>query len=144
MRELWREHGRCVYSRHDYEGIPGDRADSLMHELRAQLPSLPGQNLLGQHIAAADDFAYTDPVDGSVSVHQGVRLILQDGSRVVFRLSGTGTSGATLRIYLERHEIDPRRHDMPAQEALAPLVTLAEQVARVRHWTGMTEPSVMT
>ena len=144
VRELWREHGRCVYSRHDYEGIPSDRADSLMRELRAQLPSLPGQNLLGQHIAAADDFAYTDPVDGSVSVRQGVRLMLRDGSRVVFRLSGTGTSGATLRIYLERHEIDPRRHDMPAQEALAPLVTLAEQVARVRHWTGMTEPSVMT
>ena len=144
VRELWREHGRCVYSRHDYEGIPSDRADSLMRELRAQLPSLPGQNLLGQHIAAADDFAYTDPVDGSVSVRQGVRLMLRDGSRVVFRLSGTGTSGATLRIYLERHEIDPRRHDMPAQEALAPLVTLAEQVARVRHWTGMTEPSVLT
>ena len=144
VRELWREHGRCVYSRHDYEGIPSDRADSLMRELRAQLPSLPGQNLLGQHIAAADDFAYTDPVDGSVSVHQGVRLILQDGSRVVFRLSGTGTSGATLRIYLERHEIESRRHDVLVQEALAPLVTLAEQVARVRHWTGMTEPSVMT
>ncbi|MEO9041788.1 MAG: alpha-D-glucose phosphate-specific phosphoglucomutase [Rhodoferax sp.] len=132
-RELWREHGRCLYSRHDYEGIPSHRADSLMRELRSRLPSLPGQTLLSQHIAAADDFAYTDLVDGSLSVGQGVRLILQDSARVVFRLSGTGTSGATLPIYLERHEIDPRRHGVPVQEAPAPLMALAEQVARVRH-----------
>lgn len=144
VRELWREHGRCVYSRHDYEGIPNDRAESLMRELRAQLPSLSGQNLLGQHIAAADDFAYADPVDGSLSLAQGVRVVLQDGARIVFRLSGTGTSGATLRVYLERHEVDIHRHDVPVQQALAPLVALAERVARVRHWTGMAEPSVMT
>ncbi|MCE1161864.1 MAG: alpha-D-glucose phosphate-specific phosphoglucomutase [Thiomonas sp.] len=144
VRELWAEHGRCVYSRHDYEGIPTEQADALMRDLRAALPELPGKTLAGEPVAVADDFAYTDPTDGSVSTRQGVRIILQTGSRVVFRLSGTGTEGATLRIYLERHEPDPARHDLPAQEALAPLIALAEQVARVRHYTGMNAPSVMT
>ncbi|MBN8775508.1 alpha-D-glucose phosphate-specific phosphoglucomutase [Thiomonas arsenitoxydans] len=144
VRELWAEHGRCVYSRHDYEGIPTEQADALMRDLRAALPGLPGQVLAGEPVALADDFAYTDPTDGSVSSKQGVRIILQSGSRVVFRLSGTGTEGATLRIYLERHEPDPARHDLPAQAALAPLIALAEQVARVKHWTGMDTPSVMT
>lgn len=144
VRELWAEHGRCVYSRHDYEGIPTEQADALMRDLRAALPTLPGTVLAGEPVAIADDFAYTDPTDGSVSSKQGVRIILQSGSRVVFRLSGTGTEGATLRIYLERHEPDPARHDLPAQTALAPLIALAEQVARVKHWTGMDTPSVMT
>jgi phosphoglucomutase len=144
VRELWLRHGRCVYSRHDYEGIAPERAQALMRELRAALPYLAGQTLAGQTVALADDFAYTDPVDGSVSQQQGVRVILQDGSRLVFRLSGTGTEGATLRIYLERHEPDPARHDLPVQQALAPLVMLAEQLARVHHWTGMGQPSVTT
>ena len=144
VRELWLRHGRCVYSRHDYEGIAPERAQALMRELRAALPYLAGQTLAGQTVALADDFAYTDPVDGSVSRQQGVRVILQDGSRLVFRLSGTGTEGATLRLYLERHEPDPARHDLPVQQALAPLVMLAEQLARVRHWTGMAQPSVAT
>ena len=144
VRELWLRHGRCVYSRHDYEGIAPERAQALMRELRAALPYLAGQTLAGQTVAMADDFAYTDPVDGSVSRQQGVRVILQDGSRLVFRLSGTGTEGATLRLYLERHEPDPARHDLPVQQALAPLVMLAEQLARVCHWTGMAQPSVTT
>ncbi|MEI7783112.1 MAG: alpha-D-glucose phosphate-specific phosphoglucomutase [Betaproteobacteria bacterium] len=144
VRELWLRHGRCVYSRHDYEGISAERAQALMRELRAALPQLAGQTLAGQAVALADDFAYTDPVDGSESLQQGVRVILQDGSRLVFRLSGTGTEGATLRLYLERHEPDPTRHDLPAQQALAPLVMLAEQLARIRHWTGMDQPSVTT
>ncbi len=144
VRELWLRHGRCVYSRHDYEGIAPERAQALMRELRAALPYLAGQTLAGQTVALADDFAYTDPVDGSVSRQQCVRVILQDGSRLVFRLSGTGTEGATLRLYLERHEPDPARHDLPVQQALAPLVMLAEQLARVRHWTGMAQPSVTT
>ena len=144
VRELWLRHGRCVYSRHDYEGIAPERAQALMRELRAALPYLAGQTLAGQTVALADDFAYTDPVDGSVSRQQGVRVILQDGSRLVFRLSGTGTEGATLRLYLERPEPDPGRHELPVQQALAPLVMLAEQLARVRHWTGMAQPSVTT
>ncbi len=171
VRGLWQAHGRCVYSRHDYDGIATEKANALMAELRAQLPSLAGQTFdgnrlsparpktdgapsggsepraagsVGAIISWADDFAYTDPVDGSVSQKQGVRVVLQDSSRVVFRLSGTGTEGATLRVYLERHEPDATRHDVPAQEALAPLVALAEAVARIRHHTGMDAPTVMT
>ncbi|NVO07111.1 MAG: alpha-D-glucose phosphate-specific phosphoglucomutase [Rhodoferax sp.] len=144
VRELWTEHGRCVYSRHDYEGIPTDKADTLMAGLRASLPSLPGTTVAGCAIALADDFSYTDPVDGSVSQKQGVRVILTDGSRVVFRLSGTGTEGATLRVYLERHEPDASRHDVEAQTALKPLVELAEALAHIRSLTGMNAPSVMT
>lgn len=144
VRGLWRDYGRCVYSRHDYEGIPTDQADALMRDLRASLPRWKGQVLAGEPVAIADDFSYTDPTDGSTSDKQGVRIVLQGGSRVVFRLSGTGTQGATLRIYLEHHEPDPARHDLPAQAALAPLVAVAEHVARVKHWTGMNAPSVMT
>ena len=144
VRALWRRHGRCVYSRHDYEGIPSERADTLMRGLRARLPALAGQTLAGCAIAMADDFSYTDPVDASVSAAQGVRILLVDGSRVVFRLSGTGTEGATLRIYLERHEPDASRHDVPAQDALRPLIDLAEAVAQVRELTGMAAPTVMT
>jgi phosphoglucomutase len=144
VRELWTAHGRCVYSRHDYEAIPTDKADTLMADLRAQLATLPGTTVAGCAIAFADDFAYTDPVDGSVSSKQGIRIGLADGSRVVFRLSGTGTEGATLRVYLERHEPDAARHDIAAQTALQPLVALADAVARIRAITGMDQPSVMT
>jgi phosphoglucomutase len=144
VRELWTAHGRCVYSRHDYEAIPTDRADALMLRLRTALPSLPGSTVAGCAIALADDFAYTDPVDASVSQQQGVRVILTDGSRVVFRLSGTGTEGATLRVYLERHEPDAARHDIEAQTALQPLIALAETLAQIRATTGMEQPSVTT
>ncbi|MEN9473638.1 MAG: hypothetical protein RIS48_358 [Pseudomonadota bacterium] len=144
VRGLWRQHGRCVYSRHDYEAIPLAQAERLISELRASLPALAGQTIAGQTIAWADDFAYTDPVDGSRSERQGVRLLLADSSRVVLRLSGTGTEGATLRVYLERHEPDPARHDLPLQQALAPLAALAEAVARIRHHTGRDQPDVMT
>lgn len=144
VRGVWQAHGRCVYSRHDYDGIATERANALMAALREQLPLLAGTTVAGQTIAWADDFAYTDPVDGSVSERQGVRVVLQDSSRVVFRLSGTGTEGATLRVYLERHEPDESRHDIPAQEALRPLIDLAQAVARITHHTGMTQPTVMT
>jgi phosphoglucomutase len=144
VRGVWKAHGRCVYSRHDYDGIATEKANALMSELRAKLPTLGGTTVAGQQIAWADDFAYTDPVDGSVSQKQGVRVVLEDSSRVVFRLSGTGTEGATLRVYLERHEPDASRQDIPTQEALAPLIALAEAVARIRHHTGMDAPTVMT
>jgi phosphoglucomutase len=144
VRELWSAHGRCVYSRHDYEAIPTEQADRLMDDLRASLPSLAGTTVAGCAIALADDFAYTDPVDASVSQKQGVRIILTDGSRVVFRLSGTGTEGATLRVYLERHEPDASRHDVAAQTALQPLIALAETLAHIHSITGMSQPSVMT
>lgn len=144
VRGVWKAHGRCVYSRHDYDGIATEKANALMSELRAKLPTLGGSTVAGQQIAWADDFAYTDPVDGSVSQKQGVRVVLEDSSRVVFRLSGTGTEGATLRVYLERHEPDASRQDIPAQQALAPLIALAEAVAGIRQHTGMDAPTVMT
>lgn len=144
VRDHWQRFGRNVYSRHDYEGIATEAGDRLMAELRARLPQLAGTTCAGLHIAAADDFAYTDPVDGSRSERQGVRVLLDDGSRVVFRLSGTGTEGATLRVYLERYVANPAQHEVPTQTALAPLIELAETVAQIKSITGRQEPSVIS
>jgi phosphoglucomutase len=144
VRAHWAKHGRNFYSRHDYEAIDSAKADALMTALRAKLPTLAGQVFDGQRIAIADDFAYTDPIDGSVSSKQGVRLIFENGSRVVFRLSGTGTEGATLRVYLELYEADVARQSVETQTALAPLIALAQQVAGIAAFTGRQEPSVVT
>ncbi|ATE59792.1 alpha-D-glucose phosphate-specific phosphoglucomutase [Thauera sinica] len=145
VRRHWTRFGRHYYSRHDWEGIPAERAEALMAELRGKLPGLAGREFAGAlRIAQADDFAYTDPVDGSVSTGQGVRLLFEGGGRIVFRLSGTGTEGATLRVYLERFEPDPSRHDVPTQDALAALVAAAEAVAGIRAHTGMQGPGVVT
>ena len=111
---------------------------------RPALPKLAGQKLGGRQVVLADDFAYTDPVDGSVSSQQGIRLIFDDGARVIFRLSGTGTEGATLRLYLESYEADVARQDQPVQQALADLAAVAEQVAGIRARTGMDGPTVAT
>lgn len=140
----WRIYGRNYYTRHDYEGIAVDVANALMADLRAALPTLPGRVFGQRAVSLADDFAYTDPVDGSVSKHQGVRLLFDDGARVIFRLSGTGTEGATLRLYLESYEDDPARQDAPVQQKLAELAAVAEQVAGIRKRTGMAGPSVAT
>ena len=144
VRAHWARFGRNFYSRHDYEAIDSDAAQHLMADLRALLPTLAGQLLAGQRITLADDFAYTDPVDGSVSTRQGVRILLHGGSRIVFRLSGTGTDGATLRIYFERYEPDVALHRVPTQTALAPLIGAALQLARVVEQTGRSTPSVVT
>ena len=144
VREHWQRFGRNVYSRHDYEGIDTAKGDHLMNELRSRLPQLPGAEFAGLRIVSADDFAYTDPVDGSRSDRQGIRILLDEGSRVVFRLSGTGTEGATLRVYLERYVADPDRHEVPTQEALAPLIGLAEAVAQIAAITGRSEPDVIS
>ncbi|MBL8402798.1 MAG: alpha-D-glucose phosphate-specific phosphoglucomutase [Candidatus Accumulibacter phosphatis] len=144
VREHWRRFGRNVYSRHDYEGIEIAQGDRLMNELRARLSQLPGSEYGGLRIATADDFAYVDPVDGSRSERQGIRILLDDGSRAVFRLSGTGTEGATLRVYLERFIADPGQHEIPTQEALAPLVGLADAVARIAAITGRKVPNVIS
>ncbi len=144
VRDHWRRFGRNVYSRHDYEGVDSAAAAGLMTHLRSRLASLPGQALAGSTVAAADDFAYTDPVDGSVSTGQGIRVVLADGSRLVFRLSGTGTEGATLRVYLERFEPDAARHGVPTQEALAPLIDAAESLAGIAQRTGRSSPTVVT
>ena len=144
VREHWATYGRNYYSRHDYEEVDAAAANGLMEHLRGQLAKLPGRKLAAGKVQAADDFAYTDPVDGSVSAKQGIRILFADGSRIVFRLSGTGTAGATLRLYLERFEPDPKRHDQDTQEALANLIATAEQVAEIRSRTGRDAPTVIT
>ncbi|MER9487459.1 alpha-D-glucose phosphate-specific phosphoglucomutase [Mesorhizobium sp. M0563] len=144
VTEHWAAYGRHYYSRHDYEEVETDRANALVDELRAKLGSLPGTSVRGMTIASADDFAYHDPVDGSVSKNQGIRVLFEGGSRVVFRLSGTGTSGATLRLYVERYEPDKNRHDLDTQEALADLIAAADDIAGIRSHTGRAKPSVIT
>jgi phosphoglucomutase len=144
LRGHWLRFGRNYYSRHDYEGVDSAAANGLMTHLRESLATLPGQTIAGAAIASADDFAYTDPVDGSVSSAQGIRIGLKDGSRIVFRLSGTGTEGATLRVYLERFEPDPAKHAVETQAALAPLIALADKLAGIRERTGRERPTVIT
>ncbi|MER8637803.1 alpha-D-glucose phosphate-specific phosphoglucomutase [Mesorhizobium sp. M1365] len=144
VTQHWTAYGRNYYSRHDYEEVETDRANALVGELRAKLGSLPGTSVRGMTIASADDFAYHDPVDGSVSRKQGIRVLFEGGSRVVFRLSGTGTSGATLRLYVERYEPDKNRHDLDTQEALADLIAAADDIAGIRSHTGRAKPSVIT
>lgn len=144
LRDHWQRFGRNYYSRHDYEGVDSTAANALIAQLRDSLATLPGRTIDGATVASADDFAYTDPVDGSVSTAQGVRISLHDGSRIVFRLSGTGTEGATLRVYLERFEPDATRHAVDTQQALAPLIALAERLAGIRQHTGRTQPTVIT
>jgi phosphoglucomutase len=149
VRDHWRRFGRDIYSRHDYEGIDAAAANALIADLRAQIASLPGRSFERgdgdrSTVVAADDFAYTDPVDGSVTTQQGIRIFFDDDARIVFRLSGTGTEGATLRIYLERFEPDPARQDVETQTALASLVEIADRIAGVRERTGRKAPSVMT
>lgn len=140
----WAEYGRNYYSRHDYEGVETDSANALVTALRAKLDSLPGTTINGLTVTAADDFAYHDPIDHSVSKNQGIRILFEGGSRIVFRLSGTGTSGATLRLYVERYEPDASRHAIETQEALADLIAAAEEVAEIKRYTGMSEPTVIT
>ena len=144
VRDHWRRFGRNFYSRHDYEGVDSDAAQALMAHLGAALPGLPGQRIGDAVVASADDFAYTDPVDGSVSRGQGIRIGFTDGARIVFRLSGTGTEGATLRVYLERFEPDPARHDTETQAALAGLIAAADALAGIRQRTGRAQPTVIT
>ena len=144
MRGHWREFGRNYYARHDYEDLDTDAANGLMAHLRDSLARLPGKTVNGMTIEAADDFAYDDPVDGSRSTGQGVRILFEGGSRLVFRLSGTGTSGATLRVYIERYEPDPAKHDRPVGEALSDLIRAAEELAEITTRTGRSEPSVIT
>jgi phosphoglucomutase len=140
----WAEYGRNYYSRHDYEGVNTDSANALIAALRAKLDSLAGSKINGLTVTAADDFAYHDPIDHSVSKNQGIRILFEGGSRIVFRLSGTGTSGATLRLYVERFEPDASRHGIETQAALADLIAAAEEVAEIKRYTGMDVPTVIT
>ncbi len=144
LQSHWSAFGRNYYSRHDFEAVDAARADAMMAALRDSLPSLQGKTVEGMTVAAADDFAYSDPVDGSISQKQGIRILFTDGSRIVMRLSGTGTEGATLRLYLERYEADPARFDLDPQSALAPVIRAALGLARIEAMIGRAKPDVVT
>ncbi|MFD2366580.1 alpha-D-glucose phosphate-specific phosphoglucomutase [Pseudoduganella sp. GCM10020061] len=142
----WAEYGRNFYSRHDYEAVDAKAAVELMDHLRSKLPGLRESPvpISGHVVELADDFEYTDPVDGGVSRSQGIRIVMRDGARIVFRLSGTGTEGATIRVYHELYEPDPSRHNQPTQEALAGLIILAYDLAEFQARTGRDKPTVIT
>jgi phosphoglucomutase len=144
LDEHWRRFGRHYYTRHDYEGVDAAAAQALVDRLRAMAGGLTGQAVEGFTVAYADDFAYTDPVDGSRSERQGIRIGFADGSRIVYRLSGTGTEGATLRVYLERYEPDPQKQHQDTQAAMAPLIRLADSLAEITARTGRAAPDVIT
>ncbi len=144
VTQHWRHYGRNYYSRHDYEGVDPERAERLVQNLRDKLPRLPQQKFGNYTVQYADDFRYEDPVDGSVSEHQGIRIGFTDGSRLIYRLSGTGTQGATVRVYMERYEPDVHKQGLDAQVALAELIAIADQVAGLREITGMERPTVIT
>ena len=144
VHQHWRTFGRNFYSRHDYEQIDSGAATELVQNLRRQLPELRDERLGSYEVAFADDFAYIDPVDGSTTDRQGIRIGFTDSSRIVFRLSGTGTEGATLRVYVERFEPDPATHDRDTQEVLSDLITIAGKIAEIEQRTGRSKPTVIT
>ena len=144
VREHWRKYGRNYYSRHDYEEVDANAAQQLVQRLRDQLPSLTGKSFGRYRVKLADDFSYTDPVDHSVTQQQGIRIIMDDDARIVLRLSGTGTSGATLRVYIESFEPDVTRQDQDAQIVLGELIGIAEEIAQIRKFTGREQPTVIT
>ncbi len=137
VRAHWREYGRDYYTRHDYEEVDSALAGGLMERLRSSLPTLAGQSAGAHRVESAEDFAYVDPVDGSIAEHQGVKILLDGDARIVLRLSGTGTSGATLRVYMERYEADPAKHDLPTQEALKSVIAAADALAGIKERLGV-------
>ena len=144
LADHWAVFGRNVYSRHDHEALPTDVANGIMDQVRAAFATLPGKAFGNFRVKVCDDFSYTDPVDGSVSTGQGLRIIFEDGSRIVFRLSGTGTEGATLRIYLEAFEGDPARQRGDAQLLLAELIAIADAISGLKARSGRERPTVIT
>jgi phosphoglucomutase len=144
LQEHWAGYGRNVYSRHDHEALPTEIANGIMDQVRSTFATLPGKAFGSYTVKFCDDFSYTDPIDGSVSTGQGLRVGFEDGSRIVFRLSGTGTEGATLRIYLEAFEADPARQLADAQLSLAPLIAIADELSQLRARSGRERPTVIT
>lgn len=144
LREHWQRYGRDYFSRHDYECVAVDSAAAVMSSLEQQLPCLPGQSFAGHTVSAADDFCYTDPVDGSLSSGHGLRILFADGSRIVYRLSGTGTSGATLRVYYDSYQRDPSLLELAPQKALASLIAAGDELAGISRLLGRHRPDVIT
>jgi phosphoglucomutase len=144
MADHWKTYGRDYYTRHDYEGVDKQAAEALMDGLRARLGRMKGETAAGLTVSAADDFAYSDPVDGSTASAQGIRIFFAEGARAVFRLSGTGTVGATLRVYLERFEADPKKMNEDPQAALAQVIAAAGAIAGIAERLGRNAPDVRT
>ncbi|MDQ6951653.1 MAG: alpha-D-glucose phosphate-specific phosphoglucomutase [Mariprofundales bacterium] len=144
MQQHWVKYGRNYYSRHDYEGVETTAAQAVMHRVQAAFPALQDGTLAGREVATCDDFAYRDPIDDSLSEHQGLRILFTDGSRIIFRLSGTGTVGATIRIYFESFESDVARQGQDTQAALAGLIHSAESISDLANITGRSAPTVIT
>ena len=144
VKDHWKTYGRNYYSRHDYEEVDKERATELMERLRGMTATMAGKQFGSYEVKYADDFSYTDPVDNSVSQKQGIRIGFTDGSRIVFRLSGTGTKGATLRLYVESYQPDASKHSLDTQEALKPLIDLAQEIAQIKEYTQRNEPTVIT
>jgi len=144
MRDHWGRFGRHYYSRHDYEALDSAAANRIVETLRGEVATLAGRQFGSRVLRAADDFTYHDPIDGSTSAKQGLRLMFEDGARIVLRLSGTGTEGATLRLYLESFQQDPQKHDLDPQTALADLIEIAETVIGIKRQSGRQQPDVVT
>lgn len=144
VQNHWREYGRHYYSRHDYEGVPSEAAAKVFEKLKESLASLAGQTFGELKVAMADEFSYTDPVTGETSAHQGIRILFENDARIIFRLSGTGTSGATIRIYFEKYEPDTAKQNDDSQHALQTLINAALQISQLAELTGRTKPSVIT
>jgi phosphoglucomutase len=144
VKEHWKSYGRNYYSRYDYEEVDSKAGDELMKRVGEAQQGAVGKTLHGFQVQLADNFAYNDPVDHSVTKNQGYRFIFTDGSRLVFRLSGTGSTGATIRIYFEKYEADPHKLDQDPQKVLKPLIDLALELSNLKHLTGRNEPTVIT
>merc|ERR1712176_245923 len=142
----WNEYGRNYFCRYDYEGCDSDSANKMMEHLRTTvIPSATEGSKMGSFtVAKADDFEYTDPIDGSVASKQGIRIVFSDGSRIIFRLSGTGSSGATIRLYIEQYEDDKSKMLLDAQDALKPIIETALEVSKLKEFTGREKPTVIT
>ena len=144
LENHWAQYGQNYYTRHDFEEIETDKANPVMAHIKAQLPTLAGKQFGSLTVQSADDFSYHDPIDGSVSHNQGLRVLFTDGSRIVYRLSGTGTVGATIRMYIEQDQADPSKHGGDTQTALAELIQIAYQISDIAALTGRTAPNVIT
>lgn len=143
-RSHWERYGRHYYTRHDYEAINSKAAEELIQNLRSVSASLAGKEFSAYKVLLCDDFSYTDPVDNSITKNQGIRIIFEDESRIVFRLSGTGTEGATLRVYIEKYETNPELHDMQTQTALKDLIAIANTIAEIKKRCNRDAPDVIT
>jgi len=146
VREHWKQFGKNFFTRYDYEECATDGANAMMAHLNKIIadPSTKGKKFGNYTVVNCDDFEYRDPIDGSVSKNQGIRFIFGDGSRIIYRLSGTGSTGATIRVYIDQYEPDPSRHHIETQDALKELIAIALDISQLQRFTGREKPTVIT